>query len=346
MAGNVHKARLRRLFRRLDGVADAVLVQGDAALLRWLTGAGEGMAVATRRGVTMLAHPMFAEACSETVWPVVVFADKGAAPRAIREALGGARTVGMRFQAVTHELFLQAKKALRGRKLVDVSEVVTQVARKRDEAEIADQRRACRIAARAARAVPSMCAEGMAEIDLMAEISFHMAGDGALGGGMAAFGPHTSHPHVVTGRRKLKQGDLVMVDFGAKVNGVGSDITRTFVFGKASPEQRALYNEVFGAMQLSFELVRKKKDVLAINKAVSKLFERDGYGPFIHSVGHGLGLMGGAFHNTPGALNTIEPGLYVPGFGGVRIEDDILITAPGEFELLTGAAPKSRLIEI
>jgi len=346
MTVDVYKARLRRLFRRLGGVADAVLVHGDPAFLCWLTGAAEGIAVATKRGVTMLAAPMFAEACSETVWPVVVFSSKAAAPKAVRDALGEARAVGMRFKVVSHGLFLNLKKALRGRRLMDVTEAVAEVARKRDKTEIADLRRACRIAARAARAVPTMCAEGMTEIDLMAEISFHMAGDGAIGGGMVAFGPHTSHPHVVTGRRKLRRGDFVMADFGAKVNGVGSDITRTFVFGKASPEQRALYNEVYGAMRLSFDLIEKRKDVVAINRAVSARFERDGYGPFIHSVGHGLGFMGGAFSNMPGAVNTVEPGLYVPGFGGVRIEEDILITAPGEYELLTGAAPRSRLIEI
>ena len=356
MGGRVHKARLRRLFRRLDGVADAVLpqgdavlLQGDAQLLRWLTGTAEGMAVATRRGVMMVAHPMFAEACSETPWPVTVLSGKTAGPKAVREALGKARRVGVRFQTLSHGLFLQLRKQLRGRKLVDITEVVAAVTRKRDEATIADQRRACRIAARAARAVPSMCQEGMTEIDLMAEISFHMAGDaggGGIGGGMTAFGARTSHPHVVTGRRRLRKGDLVMVDFGARVNGVGSDITRTFVFGKASAEQRALYAEVYKALQLSFELIRKRRDVRAINAAVSALFKKDDYGPFIHSVGHGLGGFGGAFHTCVGAINTVEPGLYVPGFGGVRIEDDILITAPGEFELLTGASPRSKLIEI
>ncbi len=346
MTGKIHKARLRRLFRRVDGAADALLLQGDAQLMRWLTGTAEGMAVATRRGVTMVAHPMFAEACSETPWPVTVLSGKAAAPKAVREALGTARSVGVRFQAVSHGAFLQMKKQLRGRTLVDITDAVAAVTRKRDAATIADQRRACRIAARAARAVPSMCQEGMTEIDLMAEISFHMAGEGAIGGGMAAFGAHTSHPHVVTGRRRLRKGDLVMVDFGANVNGVGSDITRTFVFGKASAERRALYSEVYRAQQLSFELIGKKKDVRAINAAVSALFENDGYGPFIHSIGHGLGGFGGAFHNTAGAINTVEPGLYVPGFGGVRIEDDILVTAAGEFELLTGASPRSKLIEI
>ncbi len=346
MAGNVHKARLKRLFRRLDGVADAVLLQGDAQLLRWLTGTAEGMAVATKRGVTMVAHAMFAEACAETPWPVVVLSKKTKAPRAVRDALGGARKIGVRFQAVPHALFVQMKKELRGRKLVDITKWVDEVARKRDEAELADQRRACLISARAARAVPTMCSEGMTEIDLMAEICFHMAGAGAIGHGMTSFGPHTSHPHVMTGHRRLKKSDLVMVDFGCAVGGVGSDITRTFVFGKATAEQRTLYNEVYRAMQLSFELVEKKKDVRAINTAVSALFQKDGYGPFIHSIGHGLGIFGGPFHNVTGAVNTIEPGIYLPGFGGVRIEDDILMTGPGRYELLTGASPRSKLIEI
>jgi Xaa-Pro aminopeptidase len=346
MATALYKARLKRLFKRLDGSADALLLQGDGPLLRWLTGTAEGMAVATKRGVTMVAHPMFAEACAGTGWPVVVLADKASGPKIIRRTLGGAREIGLRFGAIQHSQALSLRKELRGRTLVDVTEAVAAVSCKRDAAEIADLRRACRIAARAARAVPTMCTEGMTEIDLMAEISFHMANEGAIGGGMVAFGAHTSQPHVVTGRRRLRKGDFVMVDFGATVGGVGSDITRTFVFGKASAKQHALYAEVYRAQRLSFELIEKKKDVRAINAAVSKLFQADGYGPFVHSIGHGLGHFGGAFENRTGAVNTVEPGLYVPGFGGVRIEDDILMTAPGRYELLTAASPRSKLIEI
>jgi len=346
MTRGIHKARLARLFRRLNGVADAVLLQGDPQLLRWLTGTPEGMAVATRKGVTMIAHPMFAEACAQTPWPVVVLSERVKQPQAIRDALDGARKVGVRFHSVPHGLCLHVKKMLRGRTLVDIGEHVDRVQRTRDEVELADQRRSCRIAARAAKAVPAMCQEGMTEIDLHGEIMFHMAEQGAVGHGMVAFGPHTSHPHVVTGKRRLKKGDFVMVDFGCMVNGVGSDITRTFVFGKASADQKAVYREVWKASQLSFGLVEKKKGVRAINKAIDALFKRDGFGPFIHSVGHGLGLFGGAFHNVVGAVNTIEPGIYIPGFGGVRIEDDIEITAPGEYELLTGASPRSKLIEI
>jgi Xaa-Pro dipeptidase len=346
MARDIHKKRLSRLFRKLRTVADAVFLSGDNMLLRWLTGTAEGMAVATRKGVTMIAHPMYAEACARTPWPVVVLSERVKQPQAIREALDGAKKVGVRFDSVPHALFLRTKKILRGRTLVDISEQVDHVQRTRDEVELADQRRSCRIAARAAKAVPTMCAEGMTEIDLHGEIMFHMAEQGAVGHGMVAFGPHTSYPHVVTGKRRLRKGDFIMVDFGCMVSGVGSDITRTFVFGKASAEQKAVYREVWDASRLSFELVEKRKGVRAINTAVDALFKRDGFGPFIHSVGHGLGLFGGAFHNVVGAVNTIEPGIYIPGFGGVRIEDDIEITAPGEFALLTGASPRSTLIEV
>jgi Xaa-Pro dipeptidase len=346
MASTVHKARLKRLFRKLDGKVDAVLMQGDEPLLRWLTGVREGMAVATKRGVTMVAHMMFAEACGTTGWPVVVFSKKEKPAVTIRGALGGAKKVGLRFGPVGHGLFLHIKKTLRGCTLVDVSEQVDEVQRSRDEAELRQQRKACLISARAAKDVPLMCQEGMTEIDLLAEIIFHMAGQGAEGHGMACFGPHTSHPHVITGTRRLRKGDYVMVDFGCNVGGVGSDITRTFVFGKASAKQKAVYDEVWKACQLSFGLIEKKKDVRAINAAINEQFEQNGYGPFIHSVGHGLGFFGGAFHNVPGAVNTVEPGIYIPGFGGVRIEDDIVIAAPGKYKLLTGASPRSKLIEI
>ncbi|MBN1918149.1 MAG: aminopeptidase P family protein [Verrucomicrobia bacterium] len=346
MANTVHQARLRRLFRKLDGVADAVLMEGDESLLRWLTGVREGMAIATKKGVTMVAHPMFAEACGESGWPVVVFSKKEKASVTIRRVLDGAKKVGLRFGPVGHAQFLHTKKELRGCTLVDISAHVDEVQRSRDAAELKDQRKACLIAARAAKAVPTMCDEGMTEIDLLAEIIFHMAGQGAEGHGMVAFGTHTSYPHVITSGRRLKKGDYVMVDFGCNVGGVGSDITRTFVFGQASAKQNAVYNEVWKACQLSFDLIEKKKDVRAINTAINELFDKDGYGPFIHSVGHGLGIFGGAFHIVPGAVVTIEPGIYIPGFGGVRIEDDIVITKPGKYELLTGASPRSKLIEI
>ena len=346
MACKVHKARLKRLFRKLHGVADAVYMQGDEPLLRWLTGVREGMAIATKKGVTMVAHMMFAEACSGTGWPVVVFSKKQKASATIRDVLGGAKKVGLRFGPVGHAHFLNIKKDLRGRKLVDISTHVDEAQRSRDEAELKDQRKACLISARAAKAVPMMCEQGMTEIDLLGEIMFHMAGQGAEGHGMVAFGPHTSHPHVVTGLRRLRKGDYAMVDFGCNINGVGSDITRTFVYGPASAKQKAVYNEVWKAMVLSFDLIEKKKDVRTINAAINALFEKDGYGPFIHSVGHGLGIFGGAFHTVPGAVVTVEPGIYIPGFGGVRIEDDIIITKPGKYELLTGASPRSKLIEI
>jgi len=320
MACKVHKARLKRLFRKLHGVADAVYMQGDEPLLRWLTGVREGMAIATKKGVTMVAHMMFAEACSGTGWPVVVFSKKQKASATIRDVLGGAKKVGLRFGPVGHAHFLNIKKDLRGRKLVDISTHVDEAQRSRDEAELKDQRKACLISARAAKAVPMMCEQGMTEIDLLGEIMFHMAGQGAEGHGMVAF--------------------------GCNINGVGSDITRTFVYGPASAKQKAVYNEVWKAMVLSFDLIEKKKDVRTINAAINALFEKDGYGPFIHSVGHGLGIFGGAFHTVPGAVVTVEPGIYIPGFGGVRIEDDIIITKPGKYELLTGASPRSKLIEI
>ncbi|MEQ1691696.1 MAG: M24 family metallopeptidase, partial [Gemmatimonas sp.] len=142
-----------------------------------------------------------------------------------------------------------------------------------------------------------------------------------------------------TGDRALARGDLVLVDFGAVNNGYCSDITRTFVLGVATAEQREIYEVVREANVRSSGALRVGMTGMAADAVAREYIDAFGLGEaFGHSLGHGIGL---EIHEAPrlakaaeaplpsGAVVTIEPGVYRPGWGGVRIEDDVLVTDDG-----------------
>ena len=152
----------------------------------------------------------------------------------------------------------------------------------------------------------------------------------------------------------LKKGDFVLCDFGACYNRYNSDITRTFIFGKASVKQKEMYETVFEAHNIGLEEVRPGIKANKVHEAVNNYIDDTQFkGRFIHSTGHSLGLSvhdGGAkFSPTcdielkENMVFTVEPGIYIPGYGGVRIEDDILVKKDG-IEILTKTPCK--IIEI
>ncbi len=152
-------------------------------------------------------------------------------------------------------------------------------------------------------------------------------------------GENSAFPHYRFGDRRIMRGDLVVVDIGAKYRGYCSDITRTFVVGKPSEKQRDMYLAVLEAHRAALSSVRPGVRASEVDRAARSVLEEYGYGQFfIHSVGHGLGI---EIHEFPrlspdsdvelrsGMVVTIEPGIYINGFGGVRIEDDVLVTDSG-----------------
>jgi Xaa-Pro dipeptidase len=343
---SVYVDRVQRLFRAAPKGVNVIVISFPNAV-RYLTGSHEGMAVMRRNRVELLTHRMGEESARESGLPVRVWT-RDAIDRIYAAAFRGAGKVGYLEGQTTVPAQKDLRKRCGRRPLVDVSPQLYEIAAIKDKDEIRLLRRACKIASDTADRVPGMLKEGMTELDLVREILYCLAqlgGEGTSFPCIVGFGANTSHPHAVPARRKLSKGQLVMVDFGATVAGYGSDITRTLCFGKASKKQRDLYTACHDAHLLSFDMIRKGKNGGDINKAVSEFFVSRGYPEFIHSIGHGLGLLGGGFVNKPGAVNTVEPGIYLPGYGGVRIEDDILIKDHHSFELLT-KSPRDRLIEV
>ena len=188
---------------------------------------------------------------------------------------------------------------------------------------------------------------GVQEIELVAELEFLMKKLGADGPSfdtMVLSGSNTALPHGVPGSRRIQDGDLLMFDLGVYANGYASDITRTFAVGSISAEAEKIYNTVLAANEAAIRAVRPGVTYASIDHAARSLIEQAGYGKaFLHRLGHGMGM---DVHEYPsvhgrnedllqaGAVFTIEPGIYVPGVGGVRIEDDVLVTESG-VEVLT-----------
>lgn len=156
---------------------------------------------------------------------------------------------------------------------------------------------------------------------------------------IVASGPRSALPHARAGNRVLGEGDIVLLDFGAVAHGYCSDITRTVILGRATAEQREVYDIVLEANRLASGAIRAGMRGMAADAVAREYIDARGYGEaFGHSLGHGIGL---DVHEGPrlartietplaaGMVVTIEPGIYLPGWGGVRIEDDVLITASG-----------------
>jgi Xaa-Pro aminopeptidase len=185
-------------------------------------------------------------------------------------------------------------------------------------------------------------AVGMTERQLALELEVTLRRDGAEGlafDPIVAFGDHASEPHHAPGHRMLEEGDVVKLDFGARWEGYHADMTRTVAFGEPATELRKIHDVVREAQQAGIDAVREGETGGSVDAAARKVIEDAGYGDrFAHGLGHGVGL---EIHEGPwlrrdgsdvlpaGAVVTVEPGIYVPGLGGVRIEDMVEVTPDG-----------------
>lgn len=347
---STHRNRVRRLFEKAPAAVDTVVITSGNGILRYFTGSREGVAVLRRSGVIELAATdMTAESAYMSGFPVFhvtavdLRSDPGAWKSLLSRLVSHGKTLGIQGDRTGWKEAERWRKLSGGEKIEDISGAIIETASVVDEAELANLRSACAISLRVADEVPGMLEAGMTERELRKLIDVRMHDLGAEATTfptIVAFGPGSSYPHAVPGWRKLSPGHIVQVDFGAVVEGSGGDITRTFAYGSADPLLRKIYTTVSTAQGLAFDLIREGKSGKEINDAVTDLFSKEHFGPFIHSIGHTLGLVKGPFINVPGAVVTVEPGIYQPGWGGVRVEDDILIGENGEIEFLTGRAPQ------
>ena len=213
----------------------------------------------------------------------------------------------------------------------------------KDEDEISAMRTAAQIAQEALLATLPMIKAGVTERQIASELTVQLlrAGSGPEMpfSPIVSGGPNSANPHATPTDRALQEGDLLVIDWGASYNGYFSDITRTFAIGKIEPEFEMIYQLVLEANMMGRAACAPENLAGDVDQAARKVIDEGGYGPYFrHRTGHGLGMdvheepymrSGNPMPLAPGMTFTVEPGIYLLGRGGVRIEDDMVITVIG-----------------
>ncbi len=259
----------------------------------------------------------------------------------------GLRTVAFEAQEMTVERHAELAARAEGVTLVPFGRRIEELRTVKDPGELELLATACRISAQALADTFPLIRPGMTERALAAALDARMA---ALGAQRPAFdtivasGPNGAIPHHSPTDRPLRRGDLVTMDFGAAYGGYHADMTRTVALGEPAGWQREIYELVAAAQRAGIEAARPGADVADVDAAARDMIRDAGHGEhFQHGLGHGVGL---EVHEAPtigygrtgklasGVPVTVEPGVYLPGKGGVRIED-VLVVGAGGTGLLT-----------
>ncbi len=226
-------------------------------------------------------------------------------------------------------------------KICGAPELFTELRLRKTEEELGFMRQAAIIAQDALEETLKLVRPGVTERQLAAELVSQLLKHGSEPNfpfnPIVGSGPNSANPHAEVSDREVQKGDFLLFDWGARWKGYCSDITRTFVIGEANDKQIEIYNTVLAANRAALAAVRPGVTAGSIDAAGRKVIEDKGYGPyFTHRIGHGLGM---ECHEEPYMFsgNTVilekgmcfsdEPGIYLPDWGGVRIEDDITVTA-------------------
>lgn len=235
--------------------------------------------------------------------------------------------------------FGRLKKAIKTR-IKTAAGIIENVRSIKDSGEISNIRTAASIATQALAQTLPCIKPGLTESELAGMLDLQMRKFGAKNGfdTIVAFGPNASRPHHQPGKRKLKKKDSVLIDFGARYNGYCSDITRCFCIGGATNFYKRVFDVVERAQAAAIKVLRDGADMIEVDAAARKVIADSGLPVYGHGSGHGIGL---EIHENPflkpdgkgnlsaGQILTIEPGVYIPGKIGVRIEDDVLVTETG-----------------
>ncbi|MCS7238750.1 MAG: Xaa-Pro peptidase family protein [Thermoguttaceae bacterium] len=261
------------------------------------------------------------------------------------------RRLAIESAAITLDGHNELKAKLEGVELVPTKNLVEELRQIKDDTEIEHIREAVRIAERALTVIRALCLSRRTEKELQTELEYQMrriGADGVAFPPIVAVGPRSALPHAVPTGRELGQGQWILFDWGAKARGYCSDLTRVLLPKKLPAKIRKIYETVLAAQQAAIEVIRPGVPASEVDKAARTVIAAARLGKYFnHGLGHGVGLQ---VHERPrlsptsqdilqpGMVVTVEPGVYLPDFGGVRIEDDVLVTRDGH-EVLT-TAPK------
>ena len=349
---------LEHIAAHLDGL-DAMLLTSEANGYYATGFMGEGIALVTRRGSWYFTDSRYTEAADKAIGNAAVIREVSQEKPfsvLINEALAeaGAEKAGFEDQRMTvaeHAVYSEKLHCT----LTPASSLMTELRGSKDEEELSCMTAAQRIAEGALEQILKEIRPGMTEKEIAARLNYLMVSAGAEKTAfdtIVASGPNGSMPHAVPGMRKVREGDFITMDFGCVYKGYCSDMTRTVALGRPSDEMRNVYDIVLQAQLAGIAAAKAGVTGAAIDGAARKVIQDAGYGAYFgHSFGHSLGI---DIHEAPnaapgndkpmpdGAVISAEPGIYLPGKFGVRIED-VMILRPDGAQVIT-KAPKALLV--
>lgn len=285
-----------------------------------------------------------AKNCSVQCMERGVDADKRAA-----EQLKKLKLKKIGFDSLDVSSYSTLKRNLKKPQLKGASQMIDEMRKVKDETELRSMRKAAELVDTGAKRAAEVIKPGIREYEVAAEAEYAMRKMGSEGTAfdtIVASGISSAYPHGGCTGKKIKKGELIQFDVGARYKHYNADLTRTFTVGKPTPKQKKMYNIVMEAQEEAFHKMREGVKARQVDAVARDLIKKQGFGEcFVHGLGHGVGL---AVHELPmlstvskdmlksGNVVTDEPGIYIVGYGGVRIEDTVLVKKDGA-ERLTKA---------
>ncbi|MBE7035503.1 MAG: aminopeptidase P family protein [Ruminococcaceae bacterium] len=350
----MYTTRINTLLSRLPNEADGVLITSPENL-RYFSGftGGEGALVLSGQEKKLLTDSRYVLQAAEEAPDFSVI---DTAETKLLDCLCACdfKTLAIEEENLSAHFYKKLTAALPRCTFLGVDETLLLLRAVKNDAELDLTRKAARLADEAFAHVLPLIRPEVSELDIAMELEWHMRKGGADGPSfpiICASGYRSAMPHGVASEKKLASGELFTMDFGCFYHGYASDMTRTVMIGKASEKQRKIYDTVLAAQLAALSAIGPGVSGQDADAAARDLISAAGFGPcFGHSLGHGTGLL---IHErptlsprsdsvlAPGMIVSVEPGIYVEGIGGVRIEDLVIITEDGIENLTT--SPKELL---
>ena len=338
------KTRIKKLQRLMAGRKLSALLVSNPFNVRYLSGfvGTNGSLLITPKQATLITDARYFVTAKKAG---IAYYDQ---QKGLKGLMGKLKALGFEDSEMTVAKLKAYKKALPGVLFKPASGLVESLRVTKDEEEIKIIKQAVKIARESLKRLEKLIRPGMSEGDLEWEllwIAHELGADGFSFPPIITFGKDTADIHHQKGPGKLKKGEMILIDFGIQFKGYITDMTRVFFQPKATSFEQKMYSTVLAANQAAIGVVKVGTKFSDIDKAARQVIEKAGYGKyFTHSTGHGTGL---EVHEAPrvsvhskevvkpGMVFTIEPGIYVEGKGGVRIEDMVYIDEKGRVEVLT-----------
>lgn len=354
-----NRSRTARLRSFMDaGNIDGMLL-ANLLNIRYCCGfsGSEGLLLAHGEGMTLFVDGRYTVQAGQEAADVHIIEAADVIGGLLEFLAGGiVSKLGFEASAITHERYLKLSQGLSdGIELVSLSGAVDGMRSRKDAGEIGRLKTAAAIAARALTKTIESIRPGMRERECAALLDWNLVMEGSEKPSfdtIVASGANGALPHARPGSRRMEAGDFIVIDYGAICEGYHSDETCTIALGPVSDEKRRIYETVLSAHDRAIEAVKPGVLCRDIDARARGYIEDAGFGRyFVHGTGHGVGL---DVHEAPrlsatsdqrleeGMVVTVEPGIYIPGVCGVRIEDMVLVTADGS-ERITGM-PKDLMI--